>query len=329
MRKRIVRLVIKVVLLFIVLSLFLPFNVQASSFDCSKAANNAEKIICADEDLSKLDEEMAKIYERALPKAPDSSVVKEQQREWLKERDLCSDSSCLKGQYQLRIAEVKRIIDLIPLSDTEESHYFEYESEKLKVIRDIVRRQSFRWYHPYMKEPEYCTEFKRDFIKGEHLVAVEPDFRTNNPNDKKFEALNRCLDARVHPNESVDGEFWGVKNLGGPPFRFYSLDVDNNPANGKEYILYIEPIRKNNSDTGYVWIDSNECLIKAGAGQGTMRKDNQRKLYRFTTLAKYKGELIMVGIDPSPGSPSPTAYEFNMWRFDKEKHLLECAFDPN
>lgn len=325
MENRMKGLAMKAGLLPVVLPLFLAVNAHAASFDCGKTTTKIEKMICTVQELSTLDEKMANTYEKALPKAPDSAVVKQQQKEWLKERDSCLERACLNDQYQLRLGELQRIIDLVPLAATEESHYFEKESEKLKVIQDVVRRQSFVWYNPYDKEPEFCTEFKNDFIKGLHLEVVEPDFRSDDVHDPRFAKLNRCENPQIHPDESFEGEFWGIKHLGGPPFRYYSFELDGNPKNGKEDILYSETA-ETDSGTGYTWIDSQKCIIRVGAGQSTRLKDSPRYLYRLTILAKYKGELIMVGISPTPWAPNPTSYYFDMWRFAKKEHLLECAF---
>jgi len=44
----------------------LPGAVRAASFDCAKAAAKVEKAICADQDLSRLDERMAAAYKKQL-----------------------------------------------------------------------------------------------------------------------------------------------------------------------------------------------------------------------------------------------------------------------
>ena len=78
-------------------------SIQAASFDCSKAGNKIERAICQDSEISKLDEDLSKVY-RAV-RAKDKGVVKEQ-RAWLKKRNKCSDSSCLKSVYTARISNL-------------------------------------------------------------------------------------------------------------------------------------------------------------------------------------------------------------------------------
>lgn len=76
----------------------------AASFDCTKAATSVEKMICADNNLSELDEKLGKAYLEAGKKYPDTTALKQEQRAWLKERNKCGNSDCLRNKYQERIA---------------------------------------------------------------------------------------------------------------------------------------------------------------------------------------------------------------------------------
>jgi len=88
--------------------LVLALATQAASFDCGKAASKIEKLICGDDELSKLDETLSKTYQQALARSGDdkSHVIKEQ-REWLKfYRAYCKDTACLKEEGLKRIHEL-------------------------------------------------------------------------------------------------------------------------------------------------------------------------------------------------------------------------------
>src|SRR5581483_11032437 len=78
------------------------------SFNCAKASTSVEKFICKNNQLAALDLKLAAVYEDALKKFPDQ---KAKQREWLKQRDVCSiyDSmeKCLIASYEHRITEVQ------------------------------------------------------------------------------------------------------------------------------------------------------------------------------------------------------------------------------
>ncbi|HPQ96675.1 MAG: hypothetical protein KDI44_09655 [Thiothrix sp.] len=80
---------------------------HAASFDCSKAENAAEKTVCADANISALDDLLALAYAKTQASAPNQEVLKEQQAIWLAERNDCKDEpACLKATYQTRLVEL-------------------------------------------------------------------------------------------------------------------------------------------------------------------------------------------------------------------------------
>lgn len=94
-------------ILMIVLGCFLVVTtVDAASFDCVKAATNTEKLICSNSALSKLDEELSAAYKMALKDEKQTDSIKQVQKQWIKERNGCSNVSCLKDEYTARIAQL-------------------------------------------------------------------------------------------------------------------------------------------------------------------------------------------------------------------------------
>lgn len=83
-----------------------PFSFGAS-FDCAKAATPVEKLICSDDALSTLDEQLGAAYRQALSESTDKELIKKAQAEWLKEQRACKDSACLTEKYRARIAVLK------------------------------------------------------------------------------------------------------------------------------------------------------------------------------------------------------------------------------
>jgi uncharacterized protein YecT (DUF1311 family) len=75
------------------------------SFDCSKASNSQEKMVCSDRELSRLDVEMSQAYARARQLSADKDALRNEQLTWLKGsfRE-CPDKSCLADAYKKRIA---------------------------------------------------------------------------------------------------------------------------------------------------------------------------------------------------------------------------------
>lgn len=92
---------------------FLP--AAAASFDCKKAASEVEKLICENPELSRLDEGMTQMYEKARASVPDkpsrdlggTDWLKWQQKAWLKiERNACATAGCLKQAYDSQIIKL-------------------------------------------------------------------------------------------------------------------------------------------------------------------------------------------------------------------------------
>ena len=66
-----------------------------------------EKLICGDEELSKLDDSVSKAYVQALKRTDMKEQMIETQRKWLKnERNACHNAECLKKAYEARIKEL-------------------------------------------------------------------------------------------------------------------------------------------------------------------------------------------------------------------------------
>lgn len=87
---------------FAIASQTLASEFASPAFDCDKAYERAERIICSFEDLSILDQELAKKLqvERANPEASASA-----QAVWVENvRNRCGNSQCLKDVYRKRLA---------------------------------------------------------------------------------------------------------------------------------------------------------------------------------------------------------------------------------
>ena len=81
----------------------------APSFDCSKAASAAEKSICSDPLLGKLDGTLAQNYKFMLASnigEGAKSDLKQTQKKWLSQRNQCKTNECLVSAYRSRVDEV-------------------------------------------------------------------------------------------------------------------------------------------------------------------------------------------------------------------------------
>lgn len=92
----------------LLVSLIQPVQAEAASFDCSRAATRVEKMICANEELSKLDEALSESYKKSFQRTDiKSKTIIKSQRLWLKNvRNRCHTIDCVKAAYETRIREI-------------------------------------------------------------------------------------------------------------------------------------------------------------------------------------------------------------------------------
>lgn len=79
--------------------------VHAASFDCAKARSAVEKTVCADAALSRLDEDLAAAFKKALAVSDARPALRDWQRGWLNGYELqsCTDAACMRRVYRERI----------------------------------------------------------------------------------------------------------------------------------------------------------------------------------------------------------------------------------
>lgn len=119
----------------VVASLFLLLNftvatTYSASFDCKKAGTEVEKMICANTELSKIDEELATLYRMALKWAGDRDdeqlrlsrgtgmvanadereSVQRDQKAWLRSRNGCRKKPCVMSRYEKRKDELEHFV---------------------------------------------------------------------------------------------------------------------------------------------------------------------------------------------------------------------------
>lgn len=89
-----------------------PAADPAPSFDCAAAADESEKIVCADPALAALDRRLAAVYADALasPRA-DAAMIKAGQRGWIKGRADCwkadDKPACVREAYLTQIVQLQ------------------------------------------------------------------------------------------------------------------------------------------------------------------------------------------------------------------------------
>lgn len=83
----------------------------AASFPCEKAQSRIEKAICADAEVSDLDEYLGRYYSGARTAVREgASCLVADQKQWLSSvRNACQDATCLKKVYIDRLGELHAI----------------------------------------------------------------------------------------------------------------------------------------------------------------------------------------------------------------------------
>lgn len=87
---------------------WLAFPVLAASFDCAKAASRVEQFICGSPEISRLDDELAQAYRTALENPDREAAIRQEQRQWLRERNACTYSLCVKNAYEARLHAMRQ-----------------------------------------------------------------------------------------------------------------------------------------------------------------------------------------------------------------------------
>lgn len=87
-------------------TLTLSGTLQAASFDCTKAGNRIEHMICDNQAVSDLDSELATVYKMAIVSG-DGKTIRNEQRAWLKSRNSATTLDELASSYRLRLEQLK------------------------------------------------------------------------------------------------------------------------------------------------------------------------------------------------------------------------------
>lgn len=125
--------------LLLLIVLITPLSQQsfAASFDCKKATSSTEKLICSSTVLGELDSEIASLYrEIAHASMPfEAKKLRANQKNWLKERNQCSNMDCLNKSLQDRISSLQK--------EQERFHVYSRNEDGKRVNAAILNQFSF------------------------------------------------------------------------------------------------------------------------------------------------------------------------------------------
>lgn len=177
----------------IILSMLSPLTTaQAASFDCGKAASEVEKIICSNDELSRLDESLSKAYLQALNRPDIKMQTIESQRQWLKkERNACKNGECIKNAYETRIKELGFLSPKASKSQATEPHNKAIQTKTehqhgsttdadADITRSLTMTCDYTDYGTYQTESVSITQTKNDQGKS---AAIKESRRSRDRKD--------------------------------------------------------------------------------------------------------------------------------------------------
>ncbi|HEX9810528.1 MAG TPA: hypothetical protein VGA88_00350, partial [Burkholderiales bacterium] len=121
--------------------------------------------------------------------------------------------------------------------------------------------------------------------------------------DRSFQLTGTDIASGGMPKDDADAEARAISiTVGERNFQLFKVDIDNNPKNGQEYVLYYEGRHEEKSDTRhpadrvYQVVDLDHCEMKIG----TTFNQNESATWTRNGIVTYKGknmiyELVAAG----------------------------------
>jgi hypothetical protein len=273
-------------------------------------------MICTDPELSKLDEDLSVKYKAHLLKSAEPDLVRQKQRYWLEKRNSCKNIGCIKIRYYYRIAE---------LTDRE------------KELRDLRSKLEIPKYSKD-KNAAFCTQLLESVKLWKDVTILEPIVTADTIDDPKLRKyLGKCnphkfirhvsIEARVWNEYNLDAlsederENYGIHFIMTKGFQLYRTNIDNDPSNREELILYGAGTIQEGTDVSYPEInltyfnviDTERCRISASAQVEDIVNEENRS---FVGLIKFENKSYVLDAEYSPMG--------SLWRI----RIQQWAYSP-
>jgi len=205
--------------LIIALTLLTANTACAASFDCTKASTKVEKMICANSELSILDEELNRAYFEAAQSLKNPDDLRGDQKIWLKyDRGGCKEVNCLLKKYNERIEYLQAVsmYDFIPsersyppypdmwqasfpLKRDEKNLFIAiYKAQNGNYITYADDKYASNFFEPTVKinpKSSHAASFKLNYVKGEPEVELASGVKIaiNNLDHRYFQRCPQTL----------------------------------------------------------------------------------------------------------------------------------------
>jgi uncharacterized protein YecT (DUF1311 family) len=300
----------KKLLLLLTLTITLLFS---ASFDCKKAKTEVEKLICSDEKLSKLDEELNEVYKKALARSNNKEILKKQQITWLNNtKKHCKEIFCIKLEYESRIFYLQPDgFNIIYSEDNKTCNWFaNLLNNDLKQYKEInlSRHKEFNW-----------VEWKSIQERSWEVVTIKDGiivnyFDINNDGNKEgvfiSEYDHRNYDLLdLHYTTKEDGKI--IEEYISTKDRSKEAEIWNRRLGGKGnnegYNVYhftksASHFLYNNNQTNYAYIREKGLGGFSSPEPYPLKFDNNYFLAVFGTIEHFRPYMIKLYTMPNNGN---------------------------
>jgi hypothetical protein len=207
------------------------------------------------------------------------------------------------------------------------------EAEKAVRIQQILKKQEWNP-QAELSHPEFCRPFFDALkIASPMIEYVEPTVRTEDVNHPALKPYHRCQGA-TYPGGPPDNAFDDINYLGHMRFKLYRIDLDNNPKNGIEDILYSEldwERRYTNQFPAYNIIDMNQCLFESAIPVGQDVQLSGAMLNNYSALVRYKSKYYVLDLhDLRASNEGKANYYMRLWNFRRNtknaNEMVMCSW---
>ena len=273
----------------IVLLITFSCTVQAVSYECGKAIEEVEKLVCSYPSISKLDDELNKLYQKVLSKAEETQKQRliTEQKHWLKHtRNPCKGETCLKLAYWSRQAELATFFEPKP-------PIYKHEREKADAIKQVLASAQLSPVE-YNSDKRFCGQFFDDLKQMKGIHFVDPLVQTQSYEDPALDKFKQNCGTKPplhfgytclpHVMDNVESTKDAIDNcdvgFGLPPFKLYELPPLKQHGK-KRYIFYSDysygpmsdeakmPEFGGGTSSGFDQIDPEKCTDVDGARADT------------------------------------------------------------
>ena len=262
---------------FLLVTAFAAASVFGASYDCGEAKAPADKIVCENPMISRLDDALDTLYRETLAEASetDKKQLIDQQRHWLKHtRNVCRKEVCFKHAYWMRQAELAFFFQ-------PKSPIYARESDKAEPIRNILAATSLS--PGTLTYPSFCRQLLADLKKMKNIRFVAPLLQSMSYEDPTLDPWRALIDRK--------------NGLGKPfTFRYYfdpsnsGDDVDTSMEYGKvryglpPYKLYELPPLKHSGTPRYIFYSDQEY-------GPTNREDEKPSFLKYAVFHELQSHL--------------------------------------